>query len=45
MYLFPSGDATLVTPPRDINEETLVKIRQITSAIAKETNNNSYSRV
>ena len=30
-----SGDATLVTPPSDINEKTLVKIRQITSAIAK----------
>jgi carbamoyl-phosphate synthase/aspartate carbamoyltransferase/dihydroorotase len=30
-----SGDATLVTPPTDINEKTLVKIRQITSAIAK----------
>ena len=30
-----SGDATLVTPPRDINPETLVKIKQITSSIAK----------
>jgi len=30
-----SGDATLVTPPRDINTETLDKIRKITSAIAK----------
>jgi len=30
-----SGDATLVTPPRDINPETLTKIEQITSAIAK----------
>ncbi len=25
-----SGDATLVTPPRDLNEETLSKIRQFT---------------
>ena len=30
-----SGDATLVTPPSDINDKTLAKIRQITSAIAK----------
>eukprot|EP00092_Neocalanus_flemingeri_P024222 GFUD01026270.1.p1 GENE.GFUD01026270.1~~GFUD01026270.1.p1 ORF type:complete len:2226 (-),score=685.36 GFUD01026270.1:76-6753(-) len=30
-----SGDATLVTPPRDINPETLAKIKQITSAIGK----------
>ena len=30
-----SGDATLVTPPQDLNPETLAKIRQITSAIAK----------
>ena len=30
-----SGDATLVTPPKDLNSETLSKIRQITSAIAK----------
>merc|ERR1719193_186795 len=30
-----SGDATLITPPNDINEETLAKIRQVTSAIAK----------
>merc|ERR1712106_832211 len=30
-----SGDAPLVTPPRDINSETLAKIKQITSAIAK----------
>uniref|UniRef100_A0A1Y1K525 Multifunctional protein CAD n=2 Tax=Photinus pyralis TaxID=7054 RepID=A0A1Y1K525_PHOPY len=29
-----SGDATLVTPPQDINPETLLKIRQITKAIA-----------
>jgi carbamoyl-phosphate synthase/aspartate carbamoyltransferase/dihydroorotase len=30
-----SGDATLVTPPRDLNTETLLKIRQITNVIAK----------
>ena len=30
-----SGDATLVTPPQDLNSETLAKIKQITSAIAK----------
>ena len=30
-----SGDATLITPPNDINLETLAKIRQVTSAIAK----------
>ena len=30
-----SGDATLVTPPQDLNPETLAKIKQITSAIAK----------
>ncbi|KAF5279207.1 hypothetical protein FQR65_LT03454 [Abscondita terminalis] len=29
-----SGDATLVTPPQDINPETLMKIKQITKAIA-----------
>lgn len=29
-----SGDATLVTPPQDINPETLAKIKQITKAIA-----------
>lgn len=29
-----SGDATLVTPPQDINPETLSKIRQICKAIA-----------
>lgn len=29
-----SGDATLVTPPQDINAETLVKIRHIAKAIA-----------
>lgn len=29
-----SGDATLVTPPQDINPETLAKIRQICIAIA-----------
>lgn len=29
-----SGDATLVTPPQDINRETLIKIRQICRAIA-----------
>ena len=30
-----SGDATLVTPPQDINSETLAKIRRITKAIAE----------
>ena len=30
-----SGDATLVTPPQDLNSETLAKLKQITSAIAK----------
>lgn len=30
-----SGDATLVTPPQDINPETLAKIRRITKAIAE----------
>lgn len=29
-----SGDATLVTPPQDINSETLTKIKQICKAIA-----------
>lgn len=29
-----SGDATLVTPPQDINQETLVKIQAICRAIA-----------
>ena len=29
-----SGDATLVTPPRDLNEQTLNKIRHITRSIA-----------
>lgn len=29
-----SGDATLVTPPQDINPETLTKIKQISKAIA-----------
>lgn len=29
-----SGDATLVTPPQDINQETLTKIEKITVAIA-----------
>ena len=31
-----------MTPPRDINEETLTKIRQITSAIAKEKQKSKY---
>jgi carbamoyl-phosphate synthase/aspartate carbamoyltransferase/dihydroorotase len=30
-----SGDATLVTPPQDINEETLCKIKSIVNAIAR----------
>lgn len=30
-----SGDATLVTPPQDINEETLEKIKEISSIIAE----------
>ena len=30
-----SGDATLITPPNDINTATLAKIRQVTSAIAE----------
>ena len=29
-----SGDATLVTPPQDLNEETLKKIQNICRAIA-----------
>lgn len=29
-----SGDATLVTPPQDLNEETLIKIKDIVNAIA-----------
>lgn len=29
-----SGDATLVTPPQDLNEETLGKIKNICKAIA-----------
>ncbi len=29
-----SGDATLVTPPQDINEETLKKIKNISRDIA-----------
>jgi carbamoyl-phosphate synthase/aspartate carbamoyltransferase/dihydroorotase len=29
-----SGDATLVTPPQDLNEETLIKIKCIVHAIA-----------
>lgn len=29
-----SGDATLVTPPQDINDQTLTKIKQICKAIA-----------
>lgn len=31
-----SGDATLVTPPQDLNEETLEKISQIGRKIARE---------
>ncbi|KAI1287621.1 CAD protein [Halotydeus destructor] len=31
-----SGDATLVTPPQDLNKETLLRIRQICEAIGKE---------
>lgn len=31
-----SGDATLVTPPQDINEETLAKIKAIAFAVARE---------
>ena len=30
-----SGDATLVTPPQDLNEDTLAKIKEITGKIAK----------
>ena len=30
-----SGDATLVTPPQDLNEETLAKIRVICCAIGQ----------
>ena len=30
-----SGDASLVTPPQDINEETLAKIRAITCGIGR----------
>jgi carbamoyl-phosphate synthase/aspartate carbamoyltransferase/dihydroorotase len=30
-----SGDATLVTPPQDLNEETLAKIRVICCAISR----------
>ena len=30
-----SGDATLVTPPQDLNEETLSKITAICAAIGK----------
>lgn len=30
-----SGDATLVTPPQDLNEETLIKIKGIVNAIAR----------
>ena len=33
-----SGDATLITPPQDLNEDTLVKIREITRKIAKALN-------
>ncbi|XP_059617479.1 CAD protein [Phlebotomus argentipes] len=29
-----SGDATLVTPPQDINDETLAKIKEIAKAVA-----------
>jgi carbamoyl-phosphate synthase/aspartate carbamoyltransferase/dihydroorotase len=31
-----SGDATLVTPPQDLNEETINRIKQITYAIGRE---------
>lgn len=31
-----SGDATLVTPPQDINAETLAKIQAIAFAVARE---------
>ena len=30
-----SGDATLVTPPQDINEETLAKIKAIAFAVGR----------
>lgn len=30
-----SGDATLVTPPQDINKNTLIKISKIARAIAR----------
>ena len=30
-----SGDATLVTPPQDLNPETLAKIKSISHAIAR----------
>lgn len=30
-----SGDATLVTPPQDLNEETLAKIKMICCAIGR----------
>jgi len=30
-----SGDATLVTPPQDLNEETLAKIKLICRAIGQ----------
>ena len=30
-----SGDATLVTPPQDLNEETLAKIKAICCAIGR----------
>lgn len=30
-----SGDATLVTPPQDLNEETLAKIKSICCAIGR----------
>ncbi len=31
-----SGDATLVTPPQDLTETTLLKIREIAYAIGRE---------
>ena len=31
-----SGDATLVTPPQDLNAETIIRIKKICSAIGKE---------
>ena len=30
-----SGDATLVTPPQDLNAETVAKIKSIVHAVAK----------